>query len=214
MPQDIQPQTTDVLPFSQACENNKAPILAVLKTAFANTKQVLEIGSGTGQHAVYFAANLPQLFWQTSDQAQYLEDISARCLQQGHQLGVHNLGLPITLDVSLPWPINGPHIDAVFSANTLHIMSKPKVEAFFNGLGEYLPQLNSLCLYGPFNYQGHYTSDSNRRFDDLLKQRDSESGIRDVEWIVTLAQAQNLTLVEDIAMPANNRLLHFKHLLA
>ena len=93
-------------------------------------------------------------------------------------------------------------------------MSKPKVEAFFNGLGEYLPRLNTLCLYGPFNYQGHFTSDSNRRFDDLLKQRDSESGIRDVEWIVTLAQAQNLTLVEDIAMPANNRLLHFKHLLA
>ncbi|MCG9963485.1 DUF938 domain-containing protein [Shewanella cutis] len=214
MSQDIQPQATQQLPFSQACENNKAPILAVLKSAFANTTQVLEIGSGTGQHAVYFAAHLPQLFWQTSDQAEYLEGISARCLQQGHQLGVNNLGLPITLDVTAPWPVNGTHIDAVFSANTMHIMSKSMVEAFFNGLGEYLPQLNTLCLYGPFNYQGHYTSNSNRQFDHFLKQRDSESGIRDIEWIIALAQAQGLTLVEDIAMPANNRLLHFKHLLA
>lgn len=214
MSQEIQPQATQLQPFSHACENNKVPILAVLKSAFANTTRVLEIGSGTGQHAVYFATNLPQLFWQTSDQAEYLEGIKARCLLQGHQLGINNLGFPITLDVTAPWPVNGTHIDAVFSANTLHIMSKSMVEAFFNGLGEYLPQLNTLCIYGPFNYQGHYTSDSNRQFDHFLKQRDSESGIRDIEWIIALAQAQGLTLVEDIAMPTNNRLLHFKHLLA
>lgn len=201
------------LPFSQACENNKAPILTVLQTAFASAKQVLEIGSGTGQHAVYFAENLPHLFWQTSDQVAYLEDISARCHQQGHQKGIHNLGLPFALDVTQAWPVDGTGIDAVFSANTLHIMSKSMVEMFFNGLGKYLPRLNTLCIYGPFNYQGQFTSDSNRQFDYFLKQRDSQSGIRDIEWITQLAQAQNLTLVEDIAMPANNRLLHFKHLL-
>ncbi|ABI38857.1 protein of unknown function DUF938 [Shewanella sp. MR-4] len=204
------PQTPpSLLLFSQACENNKGPILAVLQTAFASAKQVLEIGSGTGQHAVYFAENLPQLFWQTSDQADYLEGISARCHQQGHQKGINNLGLPFALDVTQPWPINNTRIDAVFSANTLHIMSQTMVEAFFAGLGQYLPQLNTLCIYGPFNYQGKFTSDSNRQFDQYLKQRDSESGIRDIEWIIQLAQAQAFTLVADTAMPANNRLLHF-----
>ncbi|MEL4430827.1 DUF938 domain-containing protein [Shewanella mangrovisoli] len=198
-----------LLPFSQACENNKAPILAVLQTAFASAKQVLEIGSGTGQHAVYFAENLPQLFWQTSDQTDYLEGISARCRQQGHQKGINNLGLPFALDVTQPWPIDDPRIDAVFSANTLHIMSQTMVEAFFTGLGQYLPQLKTLCIYGPFNYQGQFTSDSNRQFDQYLKQRDSESGIRDIEWIIQLAQAQAFTLIADTAMPANNRLLHF-----
>ncbi|SUI68047.1 DUF938 domain-containing protein [Shewanella morhuae] len=195
-------------PFSQACENNKAPILAVLTQAFSPNRHVLEIGSGTGQHAVYFAANLPHLIWQTSDQAEYIGGVTARCEQENTTT---NLVLPLILDVTAPWPVDGltPEIDAVFSANTLHIMSKNMVEAFFNGLGLYLPQLNTLCIYGPFNYQGEFSSDSNRQFDGFLKQRDPASGIRDIEWICCLASEQGLTLQQDVAMPANNRLLQF-----
>ncbi|GIU12261.1 DUF938 domain-containing protein [Shewanella morhuae] len=195
-------------PFSQACENNKAPILAVLTQAFSLNRHVLEIGSGTGQHAVYFAANLPHLIWQTSDQAEYIGGVTARCEQE---ITTTNLVLPLILDVTAPWPVDGltPEIDAVFSANTLHIMSKNMVEAFFNGLGLYLPQLNTLCIYGPFNYQSEFSSDSNRQFDGFLKQRDPASGIRDIEWICCLASEQGLTLQQDVAMPANNRLLQF-----
>ena len=195
-------------PFSQACENNKAPILAVLTQAFSLNRHVLEIGSGTGQHAVYFAANLPHLIWQTSDQAEYIGGVTARCEQESTTT---NLVLPLILDVTAPWPVDGltPEIDAVFSANTLHIMSKNMVEAFFSGLGLYLPQLNTLCIYGPFNYQGEFSSDSNRQFDGFLKQRDPASGIRDIEWICCLASEQGFTLEQDVAMPANNRLLQF-----
>ncbi|MCL1091145.1 class I SAM-dependent methyltransferase [Shewanella profunda] len=198
------------LPFSQACENNKAPILAVLVQAFSQTKHVLEIGSGTAQHAVHFAANLPHLIWQTSDQAEYLEGIKARCEQEGLFSNI-NLRLPLTLDVTTPWPVDKltPYIDAVFTANTLHIMSKNMVEAFFIGLGQYLPKLKTLCIYGPFNYRGQFTSDSNRDFNDFLQRRDPASGIRDIEWICELAYRQGLSLEQDTAMPANNRLLHF-----
>ncbi|MGI2121448.1 DUF938 domain-containing protein [Shewanella baltica] len=206
----VQPLTQ--LPFSQACENNKAPILAVLTQAFSLNQHVLEIGSGTGQHAVFFAANLPHLIWQTSDQAEYIEVISARCEQEGGLFNAGaNLALPLILDVTAPWPVEGltPDIDSVFTANTLHIMSKNMVEAFFTGLGLYLPQLKTLCIYGPFNYQGEFSSDSNRQFDSFLKQRDPASGIRDIEWICSLASNQGLTLEQDVAMPANNRLLHF-----
>lgn len=200
------------LPFSQACENNKAPILALLTQAFSQSQHVLEIGSGTAQHAVYFAANLPHLIWQTSDQLEYLEAIKARCEQEALLPNpASNIRLPLCLDVTQPWPIHSlsPDIDAVFTANTLHIMSKEMVEAFFSGLGANLPQLNTLCIYGPFNYQGQFTSDSNRQFDAFLRQRDPASGIRDIEWICTLANAQGFSLKQDFSMPANNRLLHF-----
>lgn len=206
----VQPLTQ--LPFSQACENNKAPILAILTQAFSLNQHVLEIGSGTGQHAVFFAANLRHLIWQTSDQAEYIGGISSRSAQEGGLFNAgENLTLPLILDVTAPWPVDGltPEIDAVFSANTLHIMSKNMVEAFFTGLGLYLPQLKTLCIYGPFNYQGEFSSDSNRQFDGFLKQRDPASGIRDIEWICQLASEQELTLQHDIAMPANNRLLQF-----
>jgi hypothetical protein len=201
-------------PFSQSCENNKRPILAVLRHCFATSRRVLEIGSGTAQHAVFFAKHLPHLSWQCSDRAEYLPGIEA-------QLSAHAdiaLPPPLALDVSKPWPLAAmAPMDALFSANTLHIMSKPEVEAFFTGLGKaFTPNTQRdglgkrLALYGPFNYQGQFTSDSNRQFDDWLKQRDPLSAIRDVEWIVSLAQAQGFKLMQDNPMPANNRLLHFQ----
>lgn len=193
------------LAFSQSCENNKSPILAVLSTSFSNNKQVLEIGSGTGQHAVFFSAALPHLTWQTSDQEQYLPSLRERLMLEGSHLPI-----PLTLDVTQTWQIPKATFDAAFTANSLHIMSHAMVEAFFKGIGTNLTQEADLCIYGPFNYQGQYTSDSNARFDVWLKQQDERSQIKDFEWVCQLASEQGFSLIEDHTMPANNRLLHFR----
>jgi len=190
-------------PYSQACENNKKSILLLLKKAFANTKQVLEIGSGSGQHAVYFALNLPHLLWQTSDLKINHYGINQWIDEQPSS----NLKRPITLDLLESWPIST--VDGIYSANTLHIVNWPLVERFFAGVKQCLAKQGRLCIYGPFNYNGQFTSDSNAAFDVWLKSRDAESGIRDFEAIVSLAQAAGLTLVKDHTMPANNRLLEF-----
>lgn len=195
------------LSFSQACENNKAPILSVLKNAFKHQEHVLEIGSGTGQHAAYFAKHLPQLHWQTSDLAVNHPGISERVSESR----LNNLSLPVTLDLNEVWPSLTKNIDGIFTANTLHIVSWSLVEKFFKGVKNNLAADGVLCLYGPFNYHGKFTSDSNAQFDLLLKDRDKNSGIRDVEAIIKLANTAGLTLTDDHAMPANNRLLTFKY---
>ena len=193
------------LPFSQACENNQAPILAVLTQAFADRRQVLEIGSGTGQHGVYFAPRLPHLVWQTSDLAGNHAGISA--WQAAYP--APNLRPPLLLDLARSgWP-DGP-FDAVFSANTAHIVAWPLVEQLFALAGAHLPAGGVLALYGPFNYGGSYTSDSNRAFDAWLRARDPASGIRHFEDIAALAATHGLALEHDHAMPANNRLLVFR----
>ncbi|QDF75131.1 MULTISPECIES: DUF938 domain-containing protein [Shewanella] len=193
------------LPYSQSCENNKDPILAVLKQSFSQTRQVLEIGSGTGQHAVFFAQHLPHLTWYPSDQAEYLGPLSERIALQGGK----NIHPPMALDVTAPWPLEQAEIDGIFSANTLHIMSQAMVVDFFKGVDRHLSDKGSLCVYGPFNYDNQYTSESNRQFDIWLKHRNIHSGIRDIEWITTLANEAGLSLIADHPMPANNRLLHF-----
>jgi SAM-dependent methyltransferase len=192
------------LPFSQACENNKAPILAVLQQAFANCSKVLEVGSGTGQHAVHFAAALPHLRWQASDQAVYLPDLTERL----RRAALPNLPLPLQLDISAD-ALPEQQFDAVFSANTLHIMPWPVVEQFFSRLTGLTTQQATLCIYGPFNYNGRFTSDSNRAFDLSLKSRDPAMGIRDIAAVAALADAAGFTLQHDYSMPANNRLLQF-----
>lgn len=202
-----------LVPFSQACENNKAPILEAISQAFSSSNLVLEIGTGTGQHAVHFAQALPHLTWQTSDQACYIDGINAQlklARSQGDR-GTDNLSPPLILDVTQPWPLSSHQagIDGIFTANTLHIMAKEMVEAFFIGVGKHLRTQGNLCIYGPFNYAGNYTSESNARFDTWLAQQDPRSAIRDIEWIVQLAETQGIRLVGDHSMPANNRLLHF-----
>lgn len=193
------------LPFSQSCENNKAPILEIIKPAFAQSTHVLEIGTGSAQHAAYFARHLPHLIWQTSDQAAYLEGIEMRLAQTN----IPNLKAPLVLDVIRAWPLaNSNSIDAIFTANTLHIMSKEMVEAFFTGIGKYLAPTGQLCIYGPFNYGSEYSSVSNARFDIWLKERDHRSAIRNIEWIHELANIHGLKFCADHPMPANNRLLH------
>ena len=181
-------------PFSDACERNREPILAVLERVLRASRLVLEIGSGTGQHAAYFSKALPHLAWQASDVAAHLPGI--------REWGVD----PIELDVDGAWP--PIDADAAFSANTCHIMSWPQVQRMFAGLGA-IATLKTFCLYGPFNYGGRHTSESNARFDAMLRQRDPLSGLRDFEAVVALAKEQGMALQEDNAMPANNRLLVF-----
>jgi SAM-dependent methyltransferase len=194
-------------PFSESCEQNRDPILAVLREVFADCGTVLEIGSGTGQHAVYFGAALPHLCWQTADVPIHHPGIR----QWLDEAALPNVLPPIALDVNQASWRSGRY-DAVFSANTLHIMSWPAVEHFFEGVGEVLAPGGVLAVYGPFNYSGAYTSESNARFDAWLKGRDPASGIRDFEAIEALARAQGMVLLQDIAMPANNRTLVWQKL--
>lgn len=190
-------------PFSQACENNKLPILEVLQSHFSVSGKVLEVGSGTGQHAVYFAGRLPHLEWQPSDVAENLPGIRAWC----DSVVLGNLKCPLELDVfQADWgDFSG--LDYIFSANTMHIMSWAGVEAFFGGIERYLKPGGMLALYGPFNYAGRYTSESNAAFDQWLRTRDPLSGIRDFEDLEGLAMQAGLSLIHDYAMPANNRAL-------
>ena len=230
-------------PFSPACERNRDPILEVLRVHFAKVRSVLEIGSGSGQHAVHFAAAMPWLQWQCSDRAEYLPGIRAWL----DEARLPNTPAPVELDVAQgSWPPT--NFDAVFSANTLHIMGWGEVEALFVGLGEMLafkapearagarsplppsaprikygtgssptPRRKSpwgtrgegfiLTVYGPFNYNGDFTSDSNRAFDASLRARDPRMGIRDFEAVDGLARAIGLELIDDIAMPTHNRTL-------
>ena len=189
-------------PFSQSCENNKEPILAVLKEAFKEVSFVLEIGSGTGQHAVHFSRHLPHLTWQPSDLEINHDSINA----WRREAGLANLLAPLLLDVTADhWP--EIRVDSVFSANTTHIMAWPAVVAMITGIGALLETGGIFCLYGPFNYNRRYTSDSNARFDLWLKQRDPQSGLRDIEDLDELARANGLRLKQDYAMPVNNRLL-------
>lgn len=189
-------------PFSESCVQNRGPILAVLRVWFADRRHVLEIGSGTGQHAVYFAPELPHLVWQTADVPPHHAGIRAWL----DDAALPNVRPPLALDASDPaW--HGGRYDAVFSANTLHIMSWPEVAQCFAGIGAVLESGGTLVIYGPFNYNGAYTSESNARFDAWLKARDPASGVRDFEAVDALARAQGLVLQQDIAMPANNRTL-------
>lgn len=194
--------------FAQSCENNQAPIVEVLTTAFADRQHVLEIGSGTGQHSVYFAPRLPHLIWQTSE----LPALHAGIAAWHAHLPAPNLRLPIALDLARSdWPqTQEGAFDAVFTSNTLHIVAWPLVERLFALLGQHLPAGGVFAVYGPFNYGGNFTSESNRAFDAWLKARDVTSGIRDFEAVVALAAQQGLQLQADHAMPANNRILVFR----
>lgn len=192
-------------PFSQACENNKDPILAVIGRVFRPGDRVLEIGTYTAQHACHFAANLPGVTWLPSDAPASMAVVEA-ALAYPHP---DNILTPIALDVADPvWPLDS--VDGVFSANTLHIMSADHVSHFFRGVGEVLKPGGVLCVYGPFKYDGRYTSDSNASFDLWLKDRDPVSGIRDIETVNALAAKAGLHPEADHAMPANNRLLVWK----
>lgn len=165
------------------------------------------MGSGTGQHAIFIAEARPDLSWQPSELTENLAQLRPRI----QQCGLDNIRPPVALDVNeRPWLSEGGRrdaIDSLFSANTLHIMSAASVENFLRGIGDELPSLRRLCIYGPFRYAGDFTTESNARFDDWLKSQNARSGIRDFEWVNELAAEGGFTLLEDRAMPANNQLL-------
>jgi SAM-dependent methyltransferase len=194
-----------MFPHSDACERNKEPILQVLRPAFSACKHVLEIGSGTGQHAVHFAIEMPWLVWQPTEMAESLQGLRKRIFREGPS----NLRAPVDLDVTrLPWDVR--RVDGVFTANTLHIMHWPQVEALFAGLPAVVKPETVLAIYGPFRYAGNYTSASNESFDTMLHARDPESGIRDFEEVDALARRAGFALAADHPMPANNQILVWK----
>ncbi|VAW79823.1 Protein of unknown function DUF938 [hydrothermal vent metagenome] len=190
-------------PYAGSCDENREPILEVLKQELANRWHLLEIGSGTGQHAVYLAGEFPELVWQTSEVPEMLEGIHAWLADDNSP---SNILPPLHLDVcNGTWP--DARYDAVFSANTVHIISWPQAQCLFSGVGKVLEPGGIFCLYGPFNYNGKYTSESNEAFDEWLKLRDPLSGIRDFEALNELAADAGMELKKDYEMPANNRIL-------
>ncbi|MEM8594106.1 MAG: DUF938 domain-containing protein [Pseudomonadota bacterium] len=195
-------------PFSQACDNNKEPILDVLKSVFSDRARVLEIGSGTGQHAVHFARHLPRLIWQPSDVPQHLPGINS-WLESGL---LDNVLPPLSLDVDvMEAGALAPYaFDAVFTANTFHIMSWAQVCFCVRLISAVLPEGGVLCVYGPFNVKGMYTSDSNRAFDQMLQARDPLSGLRNLSDVIDVMLQFDLSVQDDVPMPANNRMLVFK----
>ncbi|MFK7863428.1 MAG: DUF938 domain-containing protein [Pseudohongiellaceae bacterium] len=204
------------LPYSQASENNKLAILEVLKRHLASRESLLEIGGGTGQHAVFFASSFPNLHWQSSDIAENIDSLNLRISQSQ----LVNLPKAIELNVDdVSWSQHSnqssenessSHVsspDVIFTANSLHIMSEQSVENFFKGVKRHLNIGGLVLLYGPFKYRNEFTTQSNAQFDLWLKERNPESGIRDFEKIKALAEAADLQLIEDNTMPANNQLL-------
>lgn len=191
------------LPYSESCERNRKPILDVLQQVLPGKGCLLEIGSCTGQHLVYFAASFPGISWQPSDQVEYLEGLSARIRQQG----TDNILEPIELNVLQRWPER--FFDAVYSANTAHIMSWDAVCAMFAGVGDVLVPGGVFCLYGPFNVEGRFTSTSNEAFDLSLRTRDAAMGIRDLEALESLALSNHMEIDRQYQLPSNNRLLVF-----
>ena len=186
-------------PQSPSCARNRETILNVLRQQLADRRHVLEIGSGTGQHAVHFAAALPQLTWQSSDRTENLPGIRAWL----DEAALPNTPAPLAFDVAGAWPTM--QFDAVFSANTLHIMAWREVELLFARLPTITTDDASLIIYGPFNHEGCYSSESNAVFDQWLQAHGAHMAIRDTEAVDALACRADFHLVDDIAMPANNR---------
>lgn len=193
---------------SEACERNKEPILEVLKEVIIpSDRRLIEIGSGTLQHAVFFAPEFPFLEW-------YPTDIGANILPQKQVWGkarISNLMAPQRLDVGKD---DFPKLkfDVVFTANTLHIMSWKECKSFFKLLGHRLREGSRVVFYGPFNYDGKFTSESNEAFNQMLKERNPENGIRAFEDVNNNMTKNGFELVEDRDMPANNRILVYSRL--
>jgi cyclopropane fatty-acyl-phospholipid synthase-like methyltransferase len=193
------------LPFAPASERNKQPILDRLPGLLPEHGSLLEIGSGTGQHAIFFAARFPGLEWQTSECAGEIDGLAARLDQEGGP----NLPAPLQLDVlNDEWPDR--KFAAAFSANTSHIMSWEAVCAMFGGIAGHLVQGGRFCLYGPFNRNGTFTAPSNEDFHRQLRARNPEMGLRSMETLESLAREHRMVMEQQLEMPTNNFLLVFR----
>lgn len=196
----VERQMQDSKQFAPACERNRSYILEVLKELLPQNGSLLEVGSGTGQHAAWFAPEFPGLLWQPTDTEENLPSIRAWC----SETGAPNLCEPHTLDLSrYQWPVQ--EYDAIVCINTIHIVGWPLVQNLFSGAGSSLKTDGILYAYGPFRYRNRPLEPSNQNFDQWLKQRDPVSGIREFETVSELAVSHGLAFVEDRAMPANNR---------
>jgi SAM-dependent methyltransferase len=183
-----------------AAERNRDPILAVLRRVLPPTGLVLEIASGTGQHAAHFAAALPEIDWQPSDTTP-----EARASVEAWRVhtALPNLRAPLDLDVMRePWPIVAA--DAVVCINMIHIAPWAAAQALMAGAGRVLGAGGVLYLYGPYRRNGAHTAESNDMFDRQLKSRNPEWGVRDMEAVADLAAQQGFVLSEVVEMPANN----------
>ena len=192
---------------SPSVARNKDPILNVLKQYVDKAGRLLEIGSGTGEHAIYLAKNLPKLQWVTSDVKPNHVHIKA-WLKDAKLSNVHG---PEVLKIGKDDFPKGK-FDYVFTANTLHIMSWKEDKSLFKLLGKRLREGSKVFIYGPFNYDGNFTSDSNEEFDGWLKDRDPKSGIRNFEDVCQSLAKFGFELINDHEMPANNRLLAFERM--
>jgi cyclopropane fatty-acyl-phospholipid synthase-like methyltransferase len=192
-------------PFVAPSERNKHPILEQLREVLPEDARVFEIGSGWAQHAIHFCKAMPGLRWQPSEKANSLSDLTVQ-LKSAAVAGISD---PLELNVlEDPWPEQ--EFDAAYSANTAHIMSWAAVTAMFTGVGAVLIKGGLFCLYGPFNMNGDFTSEGNRDFDDRLRSRNPDMGIRDIRALETLAGSHQMLLQQSISMPANNFLLVFQ----
>ena len=192
-------------PYSPAADRNKDFILEVLKQYITTEGRLIEIGSGSGQHAVHMAKSLPDVQWVTTDQPEYHEGINAWV----EEAKLSNLHGPKKLTIGTDdFPDKKP-FNFAYSANTLHIMSWKECKTLFKLLGKRLREGGLVFFYGPFNYDGKFTSDSNRDFDQMLKSRDSKSGIRNYEDVLAAMNKAGFKILSDVEMPANNRTLIF-----
>ena len=193
--------------FSQAADNNKTPILNTLSEWLSDDELVLEIGSGSGQHAIHIAKALQKIRWQPTEHPSALQSL----MNNISSFGSPNILAPESLDLAaVEWPTES--VDCVYSANVIHIIDETLGRRLIQTAAESLRAGGLLALYGPFKYQGEFTTTSNAEFDDWLKDRNSRSGIRDFEWVMRLAQDSGLTFMEDRSMPANNQFLAFRRL--
>ena len=194
-------------PVAPACLRNQAPIAAALEPLLSDRQRLLELGSGTGQHAVYCAQRMPHLSWQPTELAENLPGIQLWL----DEAQLQNIHAPVNLDLrTADWALSG-HYDAAFSANTVHFVSWDTVQAMFKGLTQWLTPGAVLAIYGPFNRDHSYTSDGNRQLDAWLKQRDPDSGIKDLDDVIACAAGYALDHRQTQSMPANNLLLSFSY---
>lgn len=196
------------IPFSEAADRNKEPILKVLKDVIRkNHVRLLEVGAGTGQHAVFFAPQFPNLLWTATEQGENLKVLNRR-LQEAN---IYNLTSPHKLKVGEDSIPNRTY-DVVFTANTFHIMHWKECKTLMKELSGALQEGGLVVIYGPFNYGGKFTSVSNEEFDKYLKSNDPSSGIRSFEDVANAMTKHGFELVKDYEMPANNRTLVFRRL--
>ncbi len=192
-------------PYAISCDRNSAPILEVLKEYLKDYKKLVEMGAGTGQHAIYMAPHFPELEWYLLDQKDRHEGIKTWL----HDFPRANVKGPIEYSIGEnDWPISD--CDVVFTSNTLHIVSWEKDLQFFDDLTNALSSGGLFMAYGAFNYNGDFSSESNKKFEEWLKERDPASGIKDFEKVKAELEKRDFELVKDHEMPSNNRLLVFK----